>query len=299
MVYTVTLNPSLDYRLRAETLQFDTVNRATEESITFGGKGINVSAVLRELGVATTALGFKAGFTGEKLEELLHERGIKTDFCTVEGMTRINVKLRADRELDINATGITVTEEHIQALLDKIPTLIGGSVMVLSGAAPKGVGNDVYARIMERAQKRGMNVAVDAEGDLLRNTLPLHPWVVKPNHEELGALYGVKIETEDDIIHYASKMQSEGAINVLVSWAEKGAILLDSRERIHRMPPVPGTLADSTGCGDSMLAGYIAGVTAKGIIEYGVILATACGAAAAFTQGLPTFDEILKYKKRW
>lgn len=295
MIYTVTLNPALDYVLRVDTLRPDGVHRASSGVITYGGKGINVTAMLSRLGVESEALGFIGGFTGEKLRDLLAEQGLRCDFTQLAGGdTRINVKIRSCSELDVNAPGPTVTEDDFSALLAKLDKLHAGDTIVLAGSAAPGLGTDVYGRILDSLESRGVDAAVDAEGELLLDTLRRRPFVVKPNHRELGDLFGESADTEDDVLRLAGRLRDMGAQNVLVSRAENGAILLDEMGGVHTVGIVRGECVNSVGCGDAMLAGFLAGYKATGDYAHALRLGAACGNATAFCEGLATSEEMIR-----
>lgn len=293
MVYTITLNPAIDCVLFAESINFDRINRATAEHLFFGGKGINVSAVLTRLGVQNKALGFVAGFTGQMLEDMLKAENIKCDFNRLKsGNTRINVKLRCEKELDINADGPIVDKNDIELLLKKLDTVSEGDYIVLAGSASGNLPSDIYGRILKKFEGRQINFVVDAEGDTLVSTLKHKPFLIKPNHYELGDIFGVKTDTEEKAVEYAKKLQNAGAKNVLVSMAEKGAILVDESGNKHSIGNAKGTLVNSTGCGDSMVAGFIAGYIQKRDYGYALRLASACSNATAFSNGLADKEKI-------
>lgn len=295
MIYTVTLNPSLDYIISAGEIDFDDINRTTAEEMRFGGKGLNVSAVLAELGVQSTALGFKAGFTGEKLEALLKESGINADLLELnEGETRINVKIRADRELDFNARGAELSPADMARLNEKLSALEEGDVLILSGNAPRGAGDTAYADILKAIEGRGVLTFVDASGELLLNSLSAQPFLIKPNEKELGELFGVEINDAEKAAEYAKRLQERGAQNVLVSLGDKGAVLVCKSGEVYKIGAVKGKLVSSTGCGDSMLAGFVAGFLQTGDYASALRLGTACAAATAFSTGLCTAEEINK-----
>ena len=259
----------------------------------FGGKGLNVSAVLAELGVRSTVLGFKAGFIGAKLQSLLDESGIDSDLIELAaGETRINVKIRADRELDFNARGAEITDADMQRLCDKLSAPEEGDLLILSGNVPKGAGSTVYADILKSLSGRGVLTFVDASGDLLLNSLAAQPFLIKPNEKELGELFGVEIGGVEDAAEYAKRLQQKGAQNVLVSLGEKGAVLVCKDGEILKIGAVKGNLISSTGCGDSMLAGFVAGFMQTGDYSSALRLGTACAAATAFSTGLGTAAEI-------
>ena len=292
MIYTVTLNPALDYIMNVEKLRFDDINRSVGEKIFYGGKGINVSVILNRLGVDNVALGFLGGFSGEKLKSLLQKDDINCDFNRINGETRINVKIKTDKEIDINAIGPNVTEWEIEELLQKIDTLKDGDYLVLAGSVPKAIPEDIYVRILERLKDKDIRFVVDTTGNSLLEILKYKPFLVKPNHHELGDLFGVKTETEVEIIEYANKLKSMGAQNVLVSRAGDGAILVDRNGEVSKAPRIEGKLISSVGCGDSMVAGFIAGYLKENNYEYALRLGTACGSATAFSEGLATTDKI-------
>lgn len=295
MVYTVTLNPALDYVMKADSLSSDDVNRSSAEKICYGGKGINVSVVLTRLSVENKALGFVAGFTGKELEKMLAAEGIKCDFNRLKsGNTRINVKIKAHKELNINANGPEVSEKELSELLKKLNGIKENDYLVLSGCVPKNLPTDTYERIIKRLSGKGVNFVVDATGDSLLKVLKYKPFLVKPNHHELGDLFGVKIESDEQIESYAKKLQQMGAKNVLVSRAENGALLADETGKIHKVSNAEGELVNSVGCGDSMLAGFVAGYIQKRDYSYALRLGCACGNAAAFSEGLAEKAEIEK-----
>lgn len=293
MVYTVTCNPALDYVMQVPHLQTRDINRSECETLTFGGKGINVSAVLARLSVPTRALGFTAGLMGEKLKSLLTAEGIACDFVDLPaGETRINVKIRAQHELDINAVGPEVTAYDVERLLQKLDTLTADDTLVLAGSIPSSLPQDLYRQILDRSDGRGVQVVVDAEGELLRNTLPYRPFLIKPNHHELGALFQKELHTADEIVDCARQLQAEGARNVLVSRAERGALLVDETGACHTVGTVEGPLRNSVGCGDSMVAGFLAGWLTQKDYAYALKLGAACGSATAFSDTLATAAEI-------
>lgn len=295
MVYTITLNPALDYVMKVGKLRYDDINRSKSEEIYYGGKGINVSVILTRLGVHNKALGFVAGFTGRKLEQMLVDEGIDCDFNRLSnGQTRINVKIKADTELDVNASGPDISEDDIKDLMDKLDDIGEDDYLVLAGSIPSTLPDDIYERILSRLQSRGVNFIVDATGDLLKKALPYKPFLVKPNHHELGDLFGVETKTEEDIVKYARKVQEMGARNVLVSRAKDGTTLIDENSNVTTFANVDGELVNSVGCGDSMVAGFLAGYINKKDYAYALKLGAACGNATAFSEELATADEIKK-----
>ena len=293
MIYTVTLNPALDYVMKVGNIRFDDINRSESEEIYYGGKGINVSVILTRLGVENKALGFVGGFTGEKLYEMLKKDGIDCDFNILKnGYTRINVKIKAQTELDVNAQGPAIDEEDIALLLEKLDGIKQGDFLVLAGSIPNTLPDDIYERILSRLDGRGINFVVDATGDLLKNVLKYKPFLIKPNHHELGDLFKVEAKSEQDIVFYAKKLQEMGARNVLVSRAKDGATLIDEQGSVTTFGNVEGELVNSVGCGDSMVGGFLAGWIEKGDYSYALKLGAACGNATAFSQELATADEI-------
>lgn len=287
MIYTVTFNPALDYVMKVEKLRFDDINRTFGEELYYGGKGINVSAILSRLGMENTALGFKAGFTGEKLEELLRVDGINTDFIALKnGMTRINVKVKAETELDINAVGPSIEKEEVEKLFDKIRNIKKGDVIVLAGSVPGALPSDIYEKILSVTSQAGVEAVVDSTGDLLLNVLKYHPFLIKPNNFELGDLFGVKIKDETEIEKYAKLLQEKGARNVLVSRGKDGATLVTEDGAVHTIGIIPGKPLNSVGCGDSMVAGFVAGYIEKRDYAYALKLGSACSNATAFSYGL-------------
>lgn len=295
MIYTVTFNPALDYVVKVNHFTLGKVNRTVQENIFCGGKGINVSALLANLGYESVALGFVAGFTGQEIERGVGRLGFRSDFIRVErGMSRINVKLKSDEESEINGMGPEITGQDVEALFEKLDRLREGDVLVLSGSIPASISDDIYERIMERLDGRGVRIAVDAEKDLLLNVLRYHPFLIKPNNHELGQMFGVQLESEEEIVAYAEKLQDRGARNVLVSMAKDGAILVTEDGQVLRQGVAKGTVKNSVGAGDSMVAGFIAGYLEKADYGYALKLGTASGGATAFSEGIGTRDEIMR-----
>ena len=295
MIYTITFNPALDYVLNVGELRYDDINRSENEAIYYGGKGINVSVVLTRLGVENRALGFIAGFTGKELERMLKEDGIKTDFNLLKsGRTRINVKIRGEGELDINASGAPVDNEDIEALFSKLDGVQSGDFVVLAGSVPSNLPSDIYESIMKRLEGRNVNFVVDASGEQLLNALKFKPFLIKPNHLELGELFGAEISSPSNAEKFAKLLQEKGAKNVLVSLAEMGAVLVDETGTIRKTNNAEGELVNSTGCGDSMLAGFLAGYIKSGDYETALKLGTACGNATAYSPSLAEKSEIEK-----
>lgn len=287
MIYTVTFNPSLDYVVQVEHFQGDAVNRTSEEHVYPGGKGNNVAVIASNLGMKSRALGFKAGFTGAAMEQMLQEFGCDTDFIALEeGVTRINVKVKSDDEFEINGQGPRIPDEKIRQLYEKLDALESGDVLVLSGSIPNTLPDDMYERIMERLAGTGVRISVDATKDLLMNVLKYHPFLIKPNNHELGEMFGVTLESDDEIAEYARKLQEMGARNVLVSMAGDGAILVTEDGSMLKQLPPAGEVVNSVGAGDSMVAGFLAGYLKTGSYEEALKLGTAAGSATAFTSWL-------------
>ena len=295
MIYTVTFNPALDYVIAVDHFAQGKVNRTVKEDIFCGGKGINVSVLLANLGVESTALGFVAGFTGKEIERGLKAFGISSDFIHVKsGMSRINVKLKSEEETEINGMGPDIRPEDVEALFEKLNRLGSGDVLVLSGSIPAAIDDTIYERIMERLDGRGIRIVVDAEKDLLLNVLKYHPFLIKPNNHELGQMFGTELSTDEEIVEYAGKLQDMGAVNVLVSMAKDGAILVSEDGQVHKQAVAKGTVKNSVGAGDSMVAGFIAGYLDTGDYRHALKLGTACGGATAFSDGIGTKDLIMK-----
>ncbi|SDB03122.1 1-phosphofructokinase [Ruminococcaceae bacterium FB2012] len=291
MVYTVTFNPAIDYVMHPARIIPGEVNRSAREEIYFGGKGINVSAVLEELGVESSALGFTAGFTGEAIEKGVAAMGITSDFVRLEkGCSRINVKLKAEQETEINGGGPEISADALETLFSKLDGLCDGDTLVLAGSIPSSLPADIYERILERLSDRNIRAAVDAAGKLLMNVLKYRPFVIKPNVQELGELFGRVLVTDDEIFTCAEELRRMGAKNVLVSMAGEGSLLIDENGLRHRIGVCKGEVKNSVGAGDSMLAGFLAGC-GRGY-DYALKLGTACGGATAFSEGLATKEKI-------
>lgn len=294
MIYTVTFNPAVDYVVHTDELTVGTVNRSKHEEIYFGGKGINVSAVLSELGVKSVALGFVAGFTGEAIERGLAEKGIETDLIHLEkGFSRINVKISSGSETELNGQGPDIDEKALGKLFSKLDMLSDGDTLVLAGSIPGSMPEDIYEKILKRLSGKKIKAVVDAAGDLLMNVLKYEPFLVKPNDRELGEMFGVTLKTNDEIVMYARKLKDMGAQNVLVSMAGDGALLLDENGKTHFCGVCRGTVKNSVGAGDSMVAGFIAGLE-NGDHEYALKLGTAAGGATAFSGGLAVREDIFR-----
>lgn len=292
MVYTVTFNPAIDYVVHMGEMKLGATNRSEREEMYFGGKGINVSIVLRELDVESKALGFTAGFTGEAIEKGLADMGINADFVRLKkGNSRINVKIKSAEETELNGQGPDIDEGAINALFEKLDSLTDGDTLILAGSIPSSLPSDIYERILERISAKNIRVAVDATKDLLLNVLKYKPFLIKPNNHELGEMFGVELETDEDIEKYARKLHEMGAVNVLISMAGDGAMLIDEFGKMHRCGVCRGTVKNSVGAGDSMVAGFTAGVL-NADYEYALKLGTAAGGATAFSDGLATREKI-------
>jgi 1-phosphofructokinase len=298
VVYTITLNPALDYEVLVDGFQAGGLNRTSQEHLHFGGKGVNVSTVLHNLGVETTALGFVAGFTGRALEDGLKARGIPTDFIWLEeGLTRVNVKIRSGGgagETEINSQGPAIPPPALEALLQKLDRLSAGDVLVLAGSLPAGLPGGVYRTILARVDGRGVLTVVDAARDLLRGVLPCRPFLIKPNSAELGDLFGKDSLSEEEILSCARALQAQGARNILVSLAGDGSLLLDERGACRRLGVPPGTVRHTVGAGDSMVAGFLAGWLSTGDYAAAHRMGAAAGSATAFSEGLASGEEIRK-----
>lgn len=295
MIYTVTFNPSLDYIVTVDNFTCGVVNRTKDEIIYPGGKGINVSMVLKNLGYESTALGFLAGFTGAALEQMLDKKGITTDFIQVEkGMTRINVKLRSDEETEINGQGPVMEKEDIEKLYQKLEALQDGDILVLAGSIPDVMPGSIYMDIMKHLEDKKLKIVVDATKDLLVNVLQYHPFLIKPNNHELGEIFGVEIKDKDEVVHYAKKLQEMGAQNVLVSMAGDGAVLVTTDGNIFKAEAPRGKLRNSVGAGDSMVAGFLAGYLEKGDYTEAFKMGVCTGSASAFSEELATKEEVVE-----
>lgn len=287
MIYTVTFNPAIDYVVHADDMQVGAVNRSRQEEVYFGGKGINVSVVLHELGLASKALGFVAGFTGEAIEQGLRADGIETDFIHLEkGFSRINVKIKSGEETELNGQGPEIPEDKLRQLFDQLEQVQDGDTIILAGSIPASLPADVYEQILRHLSGKQVRAVVDATRDPLVNVLKYKPFLIKPNNFELGEIFGVPLKDDvDEIVRYAGKLQEMGARNVLVSMAGDGAVLLDENGGVHACGVCKGTVKNSVGAGDSMVAGFVAGCE-TGDYDYALKLGTATGGATAFSEGL-------------
>lgn len=292
MIYTVTFNPAIDYIVHTGTMQVGQVNRSQGEELYFGGKGINVSFVLHELGLPSKALGFVAGFTGAAIEAGIQEQGIATDFVHLDsGFSRINVKIKSGEETELNGQGPNISEAAVAELFEKLNQLQDGDVLILAGSIPNTMPADSYEKILAHLSHKNIKVVVDATKDLLLKVLPYHPFLIKPNNHELGELFGVTLHSIEEIATYAKKLQEMGAQNVLISMAGDGALLIDETGKQHVCGVCKGTVKNSVGAGDSMVAGFVAG-SMHGDYEAALKLGTAAGGATAFSEGLAQRAEI-------
>lgn len=293
MIYSITFNPALDYIVRVDDLKLGEVNRTSYEEIYAGGKGINVSIVLKNLGYESVALGFIAGFTGDEIERRVKLLGCETNFIKLkEGMSRINVKLKSKEESEINGQGPKIEEEYIEKLYEKIDTLKTEDILVLAGSIPKTLPKDIYEIILERLSNKGIKFIVDATGELLLKVLKYNPFLIKPNHNELADLFNVEIKGEEDIIKYAKELRKMGARNVLVSRAAEGAILVNEKDEILIANVPKGKLVNSVGAGDSMVAGFISGYLKNNSFREGFAMGVATGSASAFSEGLAKMEKV-------
>ncbi len=297
MIYTLTFNPAIDYIVYTNQMETGKTNRLEREQIYFGGKGINVSLVLNELGIKSIALGFTAGFTGDAIEKGMQSIGIQTDFVHLDnGFSRINVKIKSTDETDLNGQGPYISEEAIDELFRKLDCLNDNDTLVIAGNIPSSLPSDIYQKILEYLSDKKLRIVVDATKDLLLNTLKYKPFLIKPNNFELSEMFGTEIESIEDITLYAGKLKEMGAVNVLVSMAGDGAVLIDQYGTIHKCGVCQGKVKNSVGAGDSMVAGFIAGCNSG--YEYALKLGTAAGGATAFSDGLAKKEFIFQLLKQ-
>lgn len=293
MIYTVTFNPSLDYIVSVDDFQVGRTNRTTSEMLLPGGKGINVSTVLRNLGVESTALGFVAGFTGEELERELKHMGVQSGLIRLDqGITRINLKLKNIEGTEINGQGPMIGKDEIAQLDERLGRLGQGDVLVLAGSIPASMPDDMYRRILSYLDGKGVLTAVDATRELLINVLEYHPFLIKPNNHELGEIFGVDLHTRDEVVPYGRKLQERGARNVLISMAGEGAVLIAEDGSVYSTPAPKGTLVNGVGAGDSMVAGFLAGWLERKEYRHAFYMGVAAGSASAFSEHLATRQEI-------
>lgn len=298
MIYTVTLNPSIDYIVRMNGLELGITNRSESEEYYFGGKGINVSCVLAELGIDSTALGFTAGFTGEAIENGIKNDRITTDFIRLDsGLSRINIKIKAGEETEINGQGPDISEDKFAALMSKLDHIQNGDTLILAGSIPKTMPDDTYERMLEKLKDKDVRIVVDATKKLLVNSLKYKPFLIKPNRQELSEIFEVEVKTEEDTEKYAKELQKLGARNVLISLGGEGAMLIDEDGGKHKMGVLKQKVINTVGSGDSMVAGFVAGYEKEKSYPYALKLGSVCGNATAFLPGLATkakIDELLK-----
>ena len=299
MIYTITFNPALDYISQVDNFEIGKINRTKNEKILPGGKGLNVSIVLKNLGIENTALGFIGGFTGEELNKRIEEYGIKTDFIKVrEGFTRINVKISSNEETALNGNGPKITQENMQALLEKIEKINKEDTVILAGNVPKGINNNIYELICVNLERNGVTFIVDATRELLVNVLKYRPFLIKPNKEELEETFKVKLNTKEEIIECVKKMQLMGAQNVLVSLGGDGAILVTSDDEVIEAKAPKGKVLNTVGAGDSMVAGFLAGYEKTKDYKYALKMGIATGSASAFSLELATKEDVEKLLKQ-
>ena len=293
MIYTVTLNPSIDYIVRLDKLTSGITNRTTSEEYYYGGKGINVSMVLAELDLDSTAYGFVAGFTGKAIENGIRNDHIITDFIKLKnGISRINIKIKAGEETEINCQGPHIDETELERLLQKIDRISTGDTLILAGSIPNTMPDDVYERMMERIRFKDVRIVVDATKKLLVNSLKYRPFLIKPNRQELSEIFDVEVKTEEDIVRYAKELQKLGARNVLISLGGEGAMLIDENGNKHKAGVLKEKVINTVGSGDSMVAGFVAGYEKTGDYAYALKLGSVCGNATAFLAGLATKEKI-------
>ena len=293
MIYTVTLSPSIDYVVRLSSMRFNVTNRTDSEEFYFGGKGINVSQILGELDLPSTALGFIAGFTGDAIAAGIGSNMVRTDFIRLnEGFSRINIKLKAGGETEINGQGPDIPAEALEALMRKIDEIRDGDILVLAGSIPKSMPDDVYERMLARVAHKNVMIVVDATKKLLVNSLSSRPFLIKPNRLELAEIFHVEVEDERDVEKYARKLQEMGARNVIVSLGRRGAMLVDETGAVHKQGVLKQTVLNTVGAGDSMVAGFVAGYLKTGDYAYALKLGSACGNATSFSPGLATREKI-------
>ncbi len=297
MIYTVTFNPALDYIVSVPDFQMGRTNRSVAEQIFPGGKGVNVSIVLKNLGVKSIALGFTAGFVGEEIRRRLKLSGVPEEFIPLNsGCSRINFKWKESEGTEINGKGPEIPKEALEELLRRLNRLEKTDILVLAGSIPECLPKTIYRDILSMVSDRGISAVVDASGSLLSEVLPYHPFLIKPNHHELGELFGVKLTSREEAVPYAEKLRTMGASNVLVSMAGKGAVLVDAQGKIHMASAPEGVLVNAVGAGDSMVAGFLAGWLKTGDYAYAFRMGLAAGSASAFSETLATAEEVEKLR---
>jgi len=293
VIYTVTLNPSIDYIVRLDSFVSGITNRTTSEEYYYGGKGINVSCVLAELDLDSTAYGFVAGFTGDAIEKGIRNDRIITDFIKLKhGISRINIKIKAGDETEINCQGPHISEQELERLLQKIDRISNGDTLVIAGSIPNTMPDNIYEIMLERIKLKNVRIVVDATKKLLVNSLKYKPFLIKPNRQELSEIFGAEVKTEEDIEHYAKELQKMGARNVLISLGGEGAMLIDENGGKHKAGVLKEKVINTVGSGDSMVAGFVAGYIKTGDYAYALKLGSVCGNATAFMSGLATKEKI-------
>ena len=299
MIYTVTFNPSLDYIVSVDDFKLGLTNRTSSELMLPGGKGINVSTVLMNLGIENTALGFTAGFVGKEIIRRLHEMGVKSEFIQIsEGVSRINLKLKSIDGTEINGAGPVISKDKVEELMKKLEQLGEGDVLFLAGSIPSSMPDDMYEQIMARLDGKGVMIVVDATKDLLVNVLKYHPFLVKPNNHELGDIFGVKLSTREEVVPYGKKLRDMGAQNVLISMAGEGAVLIAADGQCLEAPAPKGKLVNGVGAGDSMVAGFLTGWLEEKEYAHAFCMGIAAGSASAFSENLATKDEVMQVLKQ-
>lgn len=293
MIYTVTLNPAIDYIMRMDELHMGITNRSNSEEYYCGGKGINVSLVLAELDIPSTALGFIAGFVGDAIDKWVANTYVTTDFIRLrDGISRINVKLKHGDETEINGQGPDIAEDELEALMMKVDHIQDGDTLILAGSIPNTLPDDAYERMLERIADKDVRIVVDATKQLLVNSLKYKPFLIKPNRQELSEIFDVEVKTKEDIVTYAKKLQEKGARNVLISLGGDGAMLVDEDGQIHEAGVINEPVVNTVGSGDSMVAGFVAGYEMQNSYSYALTLGSVCGNATAFLPWLATKEKI-------
>lgn len=293
MIYTVTFNPSLDYIVSVKDFRPGMTNRTSSELMLAGGKGINVSIVLGNLGIKSTALGFIAGFTGDEIVRRLHNGGINSEFIKInDGISRINIKLKSIDGTEINGQGPHIDSSHIEQLMNRLRRLESGDVLVLAGSIPAGISDNIYKDIMDMLKDKGVQIVVDATSRLLTNVLEYNPFFIKPNQHELGDIFNVTLNTQEEVIPYALELKKMGAVNVCVSMGGKGAILVADDGNVYKAKAPDGILKNSVGAGDSLVAGFLSGWIEKKDYEYAFRKGVATGSASAFSERFATNGEV-------
>ena len=293
MIYTVTFNPSLDYIVSVKDFRPGMTNRTSSELMLAGGKGINVSIILGNLGIKSTALGFIAGFTGDEIVRRLHNGGINSEFIKInDGISRINIKLKSIDGTEINGQGPHIDSSHIEQLMNRLRRLESGDVLVLAGSIPAGISDNIYKDIMDMLKDKGVQIVVDATSRLLTNVLEYNPFFIKPNQHELGDIFNVTLNTQEEVIPYALELKKMGAVNVCVSMGGKGAILVADDGNVYKAKAPDGILKNSVGAGDSLVAGFLSGWIEKKDYEYAFRKGVATGSASAFSERLATNGEV-------